>query len=158
MIQHPMEILQNAWRIGLTEFIAIDPVGEKSHLTSLFQVIANIRYHHLLREGKNESFVRRVYDDIRSIPDFYTKVMSAATTFNLTLGDMNGSIDYFCEHLELYSDKSNVVDNMTLSRKAPTEALKTILQQNQWLLMLLVGSVSETVSVAVVMETGRKTA
>uniref|UniRef100_A0AB39CCW6 Uncharacterized protein n=1 Tax=Pseudomonas phage RVTF4 TaxID=3236931 RepID=A0AB39CCW6_9VIRU len=156
MNQEPIDVLREAWRAGLVEFLSMDEVGEKSQLTNLLQVIRNVRYHNLLREGKNESFVRRVYDDIRNVPDFYLLFMSAATTFNLALGDIEGSLDYFCARVIQYSDKSNVVDQMTLSRRAPDTALKTILQQNQWLFMPLLASTLESVTIEVMLAMGRK--
>lgn len=155
MSQTPLEVLQNAWRAGLVEFVSLDPVGEKSQLSNLLQIIKNIRHHSLLREGKNESFVRRVYDDLRNIPEFYLQYMSAATTFNLALGDIEGSIEYLTKRVIQYSDKSNVIDKNTLSLRAPNEALGTILQQNQWLFMAIVGSLSERVTLDVLMELGR---
>lgn len=150
-----IEELEAAWRAALTEFIALDPLDEKSQFDSLMLVIRNIRFHQLLREAKNDSFVRRVYDDIRPIPEFFSAVMSAATTFNMNIANLPQTIQWFAERAELYTDKSAVVDTTMLSRRAPRTALTTLLEQNPWLLMLLVGSTLERVTIEVTLATGK---
>lgn len=151
-----IEALRDAWRVGLTEFISTDVIGEKSQLSNLFLVIKNIRYHNLLREGKNETFIRKVYDDIRNVPDFYVQLMSAATAFNLMLPDQVGAVEYFLERAIVYSADSAIVDKDTLERRAPDTALKSIVQKNLWLFMLLVASTLEQVTLEVVVANGRK--
>lgn len=151
-----IENLENAWRVGLAEFISQDPMDkEKSYLTSLLGVVANVRIHNLLREGKPESFVRRVYDDIRGVPNFYLQYMSAATTFMLALENPEETMQLFCKRVELYTDKSTVVDNTTLQRKAPTTALTDILSKNPWLFMACVGSTLERATIEVLVANGR---
>jgi hypothetical protein len=146
--------IRHAWMEGLEEFITLNPVGEKSMLANLIQVITNIRIHQLLREGKNESFVRRVYDDIRNIPEFYTLLMSATTSFMQELDDVGAAINHFCFRTDLYNGKSNVVDATTLSRQAPVGALATILSENPWLFMLCVASTLERDTVTMLVKHG----
>lgn len=135
--------IRKAWMEGLEEFIALNPVGEKSMLPNLIQVISNIRVHQLLRESKNESFVRRVYDDIRNIPEFYLLLMSVTTSFLQELDDVGAAIKHFCFRTDLYNEKSNVVDATTIQRQAPVGALAAILTDNPWLFMLCVASTLE---------------
>jgi hypothetical protein len=146
--------IRKAWVEGLEEFIALNPVGEKSMLTNLIQVITNIRVHHLLREGKNESFVRRVFDDIRNIPEFYILLMSATTSFMQELDDVTGAINHFCFRTDMYNTKSNVVDTTTLSRQAPVGSLAAILTDNPWLFMLCAASTLERDTVGVLVKHG----
>ncbi|QBJ02730.1 hypothetical protein MZD04_gp204 [Pseudomonas phage Psa21] len=149
MTDRLIDSIRQAWVEGLEEFITLNPVGDKSLLPNLVDVIQKIRIHHLLREGKNESFVRQVYDNIRNLPEFYTLLMSATTSFTLQLDDIPQAVAYFISRVELYSDKSNVVDTTTIQRRAPTGALSTILLDNLWLFMLLVASTHERDTVTV---------
>jgi hypothetical protein len=152
-----IESIRNAWVEGLEEFLALNPTGEKSLLPNLVQVISNIRIHQLLREGKNESFIRRVYDDIKNIPDFYNILMSSTSAFMLELEyPLSDCITFFTQRIEMYSDKSNVVDHVTLSRRAPTGTLTTILSENPWLFMLLVASTHERDTIRTLIEHGIK--
>lgn len=146
--------IRKAWMEGLEEFIALNPVGPKSMLPNLVQVITNIRVHHLLRESKNESFVRRVYDDIRNIPEFYILLMSATTAFMQEIDDVKGAVNHFCFRTDMYTDKSNVVDATTLHRQAPTGTLAAILADNPWLFMLCVASTLERDTVTVLAKHG----
>lgn len=154
MTQTMIQNLQEAWRAALEEFLVVTPVGEKALWANLQQVIFNIRYHSLLREGKNEVFVKKVYNDIRNIPDFYAAVMSMATAFNLELADTVGAIKFFCQRASVYTPSTNVVDNLTLGRKAPVEALEKILGDNPWLFMLCFASTQERLTLRVLAESG----
>jgi len=151
-----IDSIRQAWMEGLEEFLALNPVNDKSMLPNLVSAISNIRVHHLLREGKNESFIRRVYDDIRNIPDFYILFMSAVSAFMLQLEQPAAAIDYFCNRIELYTDKSGIIDHTTLSRRAPTGTLKAILSENPWLFMLLVASTHERDTVSMLVKHGLK--
>ncbi|WDS62239.1 hypothetical protein [Pseudomonas phage D6] len=156
MTQPLIDSIRRAWVEGLEEFLSTDPVGGKSLLPNLTAVIGNIRIHQLLREGKNESYVRRVYDDIRNIPDFYTLFMSAVSAFMLQLDQPHAAMEYFSNRVEVYTDKSGVVDATTLSRRAPTGTLLAILTENPWLFMLLVASTHERDTIAVLVKHGLK--
>jgi hypothetical protein len=151
-----IDSIRHAWVEGLEEFLALNPVGEKSLLSNLIQVIANIRIHQLLREGKNESYIRRVYDDIRNIPEFYILLMSATSAFMLDLELPTDCVHYFCQRIEMYTDDSGVIDHTTLQRRAPTGTLAAILKENPWLFMLLVASTHERDTVATLAKAGIK--
>lgn len=157
MNQTMIQNLQEAWRAALEEFLVITPTGDKSLVPNLQQVILNIRYHNLLREGKNEIFIKKVYNDIRNIPDLYSAVMSMSTAFNLELADVAGAIKFFCQRASVYTPATNVVDNLTLDRKAPVEALEKILGDNPWLFMLCFASTQERLTLRVMVESGMHT-
>ena len=148
--------IQEAWIAALTEYVALNPVGEGSMIPNLIDVIRQVRTHHLTREAKNETFRSKVYEDIRNIPAFYTLFMSAATTFNLALPDQYAAIEFFSQRCEVYKVSSNVVDNGVLGSKAPPEALTTILKENPWLFMLLYASTQERITVATLASNGYK--
>lgn len=149
-----IDSIRNAWVEGLEEFLSLSPVAEKSLTPNLLQVIANIRLYDLLREGKAESFVRRVYDDIRSLPDFHHMFMSATTTFVTQLDDVDKAIDYFCARVDVYTENTQIVDSNLKARRAPTGALATLLKDNLWLFMVLVASVHNRDTIAVMVRNG----
>lgn len=147
MTEPMIEQLQAAWMAAVDEFIAINPDGPKSMLSNLVTVIKKIRDTQLIIEAKNELFVRHIYGDIRNIQDLHILVMSMTTTFMSELAEPVAALDYFCYRAMPYTEKSNVVDNNTLSRKAPVGALGAILADNPWLFMLCFASTQERLTV-----------
>lgn len=139
--------IQKAWEAALDEFIALNPSGEKSMLNNLTEVIKKIRHRNLLREGKDATFIRDVYNDVRNLQDFYLLVMSMATTFCLELPDYAEAISYFCNRASIYTVNSGIVDQDSIQRKASVETMIKILTDNPWLFMLCVASTQERLSV-----------
>lgn len=149
-----IESIRHAWREALREFIALSPVGEKSLVGNLLEVITSIRTHQLLREGKPESIVRRVFNDVRNVLDFYLIVMSVATTFKSQIEDYEAAISHLTNSFNLYAEDSSVVDKATLQKRAPNGAINGILSDNHWLVMLFAASLHSRDTLTVLLESG----